>query len=73
MRTVLTAKRLYDGSSLLDDPVVVLEDSCVASIGTRAAEALPTGARVLDFPGAILAPAFFDVHIHGAGGHDVDQ
>ena len=71
MRTVLTAKRLYDGSSLLDDPVVVLEDSCVASIGTRAAEALPTGARVLDFPGAILAPAFFDVHIHGAGGHDV--
>jgi N-acetylglucosamine-6-phosphate deacetylase len=26
---------------------------------------------VLDFPGAILGPAFFDVHIHGAAGHDV--
>jgi N-acetylglucosamine-6-phosphate deacetylase len=24
-----------------------------------------------DFPGATLAPAFFDVHIHGAAGHDV--
>ena len=71
MRTVLTAKRLYDGSSLLDDPVVVLEGGCVASIGARAANALPAGARVLDFPDAMLAPVFFDVHIHGAAGHDV--
>jgi N-acetylglucosamine-6-phosphate deacetylase len=71
MRTVLTAKNLYDGASLLDDPVVVLEDGRIASISTRAAGALPTGARVLDFPGATLAPAFFDVHIYGAAGHDV--
>jgi N-acetylglucosamine-6-phosphate deacetylase len=26
---------------------------------------------VLDYPGATLAPAFFDVHMHGAAGHDV--
>jgi N-acetylglucosamine-6-phosphate deacetylase len=26
---------------------------------------------VLDFPGATVGPAFFDVHIHGAKGHDV--
>src|SRR5277367_2189309 len=71
MRTVLTAKSLYDGSSLLDDPVVVLEDGRVASKGTRGAKALPTGTRVLDFPGATIAPAFLDVHIHGAAGHDV--
>ena len=32
---------------------------------------MPTGARVLDFPGATLAPAFFDVHNHGAMGHDL--
>jgi N-acetylglucosamine-6-phosphate deacetylase len=32
---------------------------------------MPGEARVLDFPGATLAPAFFDVHIHGAMGHDV--
>ncbi len=70
-RTVLTAKRLYDGTNLLDDPVVVLENGRVTSISTRAAGALPAGARVLDFSGATLAPAFFDVHIHGAGGHDV--
>jgi N-acetylglucosamine-6-phosphate deacetylase len=71
MRTVVTAKRLYDGTRLLDDPVVVLEDGLVSSISTRAAGPMPTGARVLDFPGATLAPSFFDVHIHGAAGHDV--
>jgi len=32
---------------------------------------LPRGAKVLDFPGAVLAPAFFDVHVHGAAGHDL--
>jgi N-acetylglucosamine-6-phosphate deacetylase len=51
--------------------MVVMEDGQIASISTRAAGALPREARVLDFPGATLAPAFFDVHIHGAMGHDV--
>jgi N-acetylglucosamine-6-phosphate deacetylase len=32
---------------------------------------LPAQARVLDYPGATLAPAFLDVHTHGAAGHDV--
>jgi N-acetylglucosamine-6-phosphate deacetylase len=27
--------------------------------------------RVLEFPGATLAPSFLDIHIHGAAGHDV--
>jgi N-acetylglucosamine-6-phosphate deacetylase len=71
MRTVLTAQRLWDGIRLLDWPVVVIEDRRIASISSRAAVELPTDARVLDFPGATLAPAFFDVHIHGAKGHDV--
>jgi N-acetylglucosamine-6-phosphate deacetylase len=30
-----------------------------------------TQARVFDYPGTTLAPAFLDVHIHGAAGHDV--
>ena len=71
MRTVLTAQRLWDGIRLLDGPVVVIEGGRIASISPRAAVELPTDARVLDFPSATLAPAFFDVHIHGAMGHDV--
>lgn len=71
MRTVLTAEKLWDGSRLLDHPAVMIEDGRVASIASREAAELPGNARVLDFPGATLAPAFFDVHIHGAAGHDL--
>jgi N-acetylglucosamine-6-phosphate deacetylase len=71
MRTVLTAERLWDGTKLIDLPVVVIEDGRIASISTRAADEAPGEAQVLDFPGATLAPALFDVHIHGAKGHDV--
>jgi N-acetylglucosamine-6-phosphate deacetylase len=71
MRTVLTAEKLWDGKSLLAHPIVAIEDGRIASISTRANGDLPGNARVLDFPGATLAPGFFDVHIHGAKGHDV--
>jgi N-acetylglucosamine-6-phosphate deacetylase len=71
MRTVLTAERLWDGTELLDRPLVVIEDGRIESISTRTAKDAPGKARVLDFPGATIAPAFFDVHIHGAKGHDV--
>jgi len=68
--TALIAKRLYDGTRLIDDPIVLLEDGRIASISTRSESAVPSGARVVDFPNATLAPAFFDIHIHGAAGHD---
>lgn len=71
MKTILTAERLWDGTGLLDHPAVVIEDGRIVSISMRADCETPGGARVLDFPGATLGPAFFDVHIHGAKGHDV--
>ncbi len=39
--------------------------------GSREAVAIPPGVRTVDFPGAVLAPAFVDLHIHGAAGYDV--
>lgn len=51
-------------------PIVEIENGRICSIARRDSAEVPTGARVLDFPGATLAPAFFDVHIHGAAGHD---
>ena len=73
MRTVLTAEKLWNGTSLLDRPLVVIEDRRIASIATRETGELPAGTqtRVLDYPSATLAPAFLDVHTHGAAGHDV--
>ncbi|HME59355.1 MAG TPA: N-acetylglucosamine-6-phosphate deacetylase [Terracidiphilus sp.] len=71
MRTVLTAERLWDGARLLDHPMVEIEDGRIASVSSRAGKDAPGGVRILNFPGATLAPAYLDVHIHGAKGHDV--
>jgi N-acetylglucosamine-6-phosphate deacetylase len=71
MRTVVTAEQLWDGASLHRRPLVLIEDGQIGSIVSRDSVEVPGGARILDFPGATLAPAFFDVHIHGAAGHDV--
>jgi len=73
MRTVLTAKKLLNGTTLLDHPVISIEDGRIASITTRAAADSQAGPadQILDFPQATLAPSFFDVHIHGAAGCDV--
>jgi N-acetylglucosamine-6-phosphate deacetylase len=70
MRTALTAAKLFDGTGLLDHPVVMVEDGRIASIASRKDSEIPAEASVVDYPGAILAPAFLDVHIHGAAGHD---
>lgn len=73
MRTILTAKRLWNGTSLLENPEVTIEDGRIASIVSRPAGARPGQALngILDYSEATLAPAFLDVHIHGAAGHDV--
>lgn len=71
MQRVFTASKLWDGKQLLDDPMVTVEDGRIASINTRSNAAASAHAHFQDFPGAILGAGFFDVHIHGAAGHDV--
>lgn len=71
MRTVLTADKLWNGKQILDHPVVTLEDGRIESIASRDANALPAGVQHIDLGNATLAPAFFDVHFHGAMNHDV--
>ena len=69
MRTLLTGAWLWDGSELQPNPAIEIEDGRVVAIGTRTGQ--ETHANRLDFPQATLAPAYLDVHIHGAAGHDV--
>ena len=71
MRTVITAKRLWDGRQRIEDPFVTIEDGRIALIGALGVSELPVDARVVDFPGATLGPALVDVHTHGGAGHDV--
>jgi N-acetylglucosamine-6-phosphate deacetylase len=73
MRTVLTAEKLWNGTNLVHHPVIVIENGRIESIDSHIAAELPTlpENQAFDFPGATLAPSFFDVHTHGAAGHDV--
>jgi N-acetylglucosamine-6-phosphate deacetylase len=71
MRTVFTAEKLWDGTRLIDRPIVVVEDGRIASIAAHGSSEIPAQAKTLNFPGATLSPSFFDVHIHGSAGHDV--
>ena len=70
MQQVLTASKLVSGNSVVDHPVVVVAEGRIASIASRTTSDLPAGQHH-DFAGATLSASFFDVHIHGAAGHDV--
>jgi N-acetylglucosamine-6-phosphate deacetylase len=73
MHTVVTAAWLWDGTDLMPNPVIAIEDGRISSIRSRAEAELPHEARHLDFAGTTLAPSFFDVHTHGGAGFDVMQ
>jgi len=71
MKSVVTAAWLWDGGKLIPDPVIEVSDGLIVSIAALAECEIPEHTSRLDYPGATLAPAFFDIHIHGASGHDV--
>jgi N-acetylglucosamine-6-phosphate deacetylase len=71
VRTVLTASALLTPLERISRPVLVIEDGVIAQVTARDHSEVPAGAQVRDFPGAVLAPGFIDIHIHGGAGHDV--
>ncbi len=71
MTTLVTAARLLLPDGPVADPVLVLEDDLLVSFSTRSAQPLPRHTVHHDYPGATLAPAYFDVHTHGCRGRDV--
>ncbi len=66
---LVTAARLWDGERFQEHPTIRIEEGRITSLSGN--EQAATTPSTLDFPSATLAPAFFDVHIHGAAGHDV--
>ncbi len=71
MRTVLTAASLITPLEQIQRPILVIEDGVIEKVTSRERSEVPANARVLDFPDAVLAPGFVDIHIHGSAGHDV--
>jgi N-acetylglucosamine-6-phosphate deacetylase len=71
VQTVITADHLFTPLETIEQPVLILDEGRIAQIGPRDAVSLPQGARHLDYRGYAIAPAWLDVHTHGAAGHDV--
>jgi N-acetylglucosamine-6-phosphate deacetylase len=69
--TLLHAGRAYTSSEELHDVAIVIRDGVIESVGPRSGVSLPAGATEVQATDLIAAPGFVDVHIHGAGGHDV--
>ena len=67
----LTAAALLTPREHIEQPLLLLDGEKITEVTSRAAREVPKAARHLDFPGAVLAPAYLDIHIHGGMGHDV--
>ena len=69
MAITLTAKRLVTANTLIDQPLITIDDGRIVSISSRPSNE-STGVQH-DFEDATLTAGLFDVHMHGAMGHDV--
>jgi N-acetylglucosamine-6-phosphate deacetylase len=73
---VLCASRLYTPLEEIVNPLLLIEEGLISSVSSRAQQEVPKNATVLDLTNggldeAILAPGFFDIHMHGGAGLDV--
>ncbi|HXH65919.1 MAG TPA: N-acetylglucosamine-6-phosphate deacetylase [Candidatus Limnocylindrales bacterium] len=63
--------RAFTPATEIPDAAILVRDGVIESVGPRGAVTLPPSAKEIFATDKIAAPGFLDVHIHGAGGHDV--
>jgi N-acetylglucosamine-6-phosphate deacetylase len=72
---VLRAQRLYTPQEEIQHPLVFIEDGLISKLSSSARSEVPSNVTEIDltrdFPDAILAPGFVDIHMHGSAGLDV--
>jgi N-acetylglucosamine-6-phosphate deacetylase len=72
---VFSAHRLYSPQEEIPEPLLFIEDGLISAVTSRAHKEIPSKATVVDltkdFAGAILAPGYVDIHMHGGAGLDV--
>jgi N-acetylglucosamine-6-phosphate deacetylase len=68
---LLHVARAFTPTTELLDAGILLRDGVIEAIGPRGGFTLPAGAREVLAADKTAVPGFLDVHIHGAGGHDV--
>ena len=69
--TAIYASRIFTPQEQLADSVILTENGRITAIGHRDEVKIPSGAIDYVAAGMTVVPGFVDVHIHGAGGHDV--
>src|SRR3984885_14833983 len=69
--TAIYASRVLTPQEELLDSVILVEGGRITAIGHRDEVKIPEGAVDYVASGMTVVPGFVDVHIHGAGGHDV--
>ncbi|MFZ0332883.1 MAG: N-acetylglucosamine-6-phosphate deacetylase [Candidatus Acidiferrales bacterium] len=69
--TIIHAARALTPLQEITDAAVVFQDGRITAVESRAGIVAPAGAREISARDATIVPGFVDVHVHGAGGHDV--
>jgi len=69
--TLVHAARAFTPATEIPDAAILIRDGAIEAVGPRDGVTLPAGAQEVVATDKIAAPGFVDVHIHGAGGHDV--
>jgi N-acetylglucosamine-6-phosphate deacetylase len=64
------ASRILTPQEEISDGVIIVEGTKISGLGHRDEMRVPEGAIDYVAPGVVI-PGFVDIHIHGAGGHDV--
>jgi N-acetylglucosamine-6-phosphate deacetylase len=68
---VIHAGRLLTPQEVISDGVIVVDGGKIAAAGHRDSVRVPAGAHEVLARDMTVIPGFVDIHIHGAGGHDV--
>jgi N-acetylglucosamine-6-phosphate deacetylase len=68
---VVYASKILTPTEEISDGLILVEGTRIASIGHRDEVKVPAGALDYVATGMTVVPGFVDIHIHGAGGHDV--
>jgi len=69
--TVIHAGRILTPEEEISDGIIVVEGSRITALGHRDEIRIPAGAADYVAGAMTVVPGFIDVHVHGAGGHDV--
>ncbi len=67
MRYFIKADQYLLEHGVIEKGYLVVEDGRFSSISTE----VPTGEKVIDWSGYMVAPGLFDTHIHGINGQDI--